>query len=424
MQKLKEILDNNDKDKISISEVIDVLQSFKITYTDESIRENAVKIYERIPITYRDIVAAKDALLEYIWKLKGDCYKINAFQYDSIWKNYSNERYDEISKQLLLIKRRYPEERISNLYNNASPQTIVIYHQYFNNSRDELVKFDALHPFVFDKLELIPTKDEIDCMLYNFPSYFPDIIKINTHVVDNVTIQKYISKQYSLEPEIPKLALNCEVYPEIYEHLCLDDISSSKKTDVLKNIENILSCKVIPNKHTFHMILKYGLRNNAIELLIEYGYIITNDDLITMLKFGIDFDYIHKITDILLDEDDYFKLYINKDTSSGLYKIFKPELRTKIKLRQLFINSEYNDAIKFMKEHNMQPDRYCLDSIYGTSGNSKKSLMNLILEFKCIPKIGIRQLQSLKYGSTQISDDGIFEICKKNGIDAAYMSSY
>ena len=429
MQKFKEILDNDTKDKIPIHEVISIIESLKTQYTDESISKYAIRIYERIPIIYTDVIAAKDALLECIWTLKCNNDNKNcAFYYDSIWKGYRHPFHqDMISTQLLLIKGAYKKYGIPIFYNDTSPQTIVIYHKYHNSDRSELINFRHLHPFVFNKLGLIPTKNEIEHMLNNFPGYFTEIMNINIHPPDNVTLQKYLPG--NVNKKIPKLVLNYDVYPDIYEHLCLDDIPCCEIIDIdtpriLNNIENILSHKVIPNKQSFNAALTCGLKTNAIELLIKYGYVITKDDLKNLIKCDIDIDDLPGITDILLDEDDYFKFYINRDTNSGLYKIFKPELHNKIKLRQLFIFREYNDAIKFMKTHNMQPDRYCLDSIYGSSGNSKKSLINLLKEFKCIPKIGIRQLLSLTYGSLGFTTNEILEICKKNNIDAAYMSSY
>lgn len=272
LQAIKQI----DQNSITENEII-MLFSYLVTIKDY---KAFGFIYAQLDKIFIDVVTIKDTVLEIFQDINKRKVKSTSFVCDLIWKGLMSKEeimqyrnYDPCAQnailQTILIKAPHIIiENYDKFCMDALPETIIKYIEKDipNKPVLNMIKFKYLIPKVFIKLGIIPSKDEIDYMLKYNASYYNEILNINSHTLDNVSLRCLLSGYYLCEGDnIEYIDRKHGVYPELCKLLHIEDtfIRRLRNTNF---IDNALS-----------RIIKFVVDSKAID------FIINNNDC-TMLK--------------------------------------------------------------------------------------------------------------------------------------------
>lgn len=416
--------------------------------------------YNKIHRLFTNYVDIKDALLPMIWDYfeititYDDCNML-IFICDSLWRDYIKDtdlqtlllRYKCFSKnimlQLLLIKFPHKLELYyDQLCSHALPMTIIKYAKQDipNKPTLDLSKFHYLIPDIYKKLNITPSRDEINTMIIWFPHLMIDILDLAKDI-DIDMLNRYLAgynKGDTIRDEHYQ-----DIYQDIYKVCHVDktikpegyhvheepmthfggDVKNTTKNEHITNIiiKKVLSHKIIPNEETFKLVCDINAGDNAIQILINNGFNLEKKHVIYAIGQSVN---ISQFTDIQFDEDDYFHIFIHEIRLNDKdIKLFEPNIQNQVQLREMFRYHQFSNAYKFMKKYDMKPDRYCMDYSHNVTGNSRGTLIKIIREFNCAPSSSITYLQNLKHSNIFLKASEIDTICKSNNIDAAFMAT-
>ena len=383
-----------------------------------------------------------------------DCNMV-IFICDSLWKGYINDlnlkilllRYKCFAKniilQLLLIKFPHKLELYYDLLcSHALPMTIIKYvkQDIPNKPTLDLSKFHYLIPDIYKKLNIIPSRDEINTMITWVPHLMTDILDIAKDI-DIDMLNRYLAvynKGDTIRDD------HCQdIYQDIYTICHVDrtikpegyhvheepttlyggDVKNTTKTEHIMNviIKKVLSYKIIPNDETFKLVCDININDNAIQILINNGFDLEKKHVMYAIEQSVN---ISQFTDIQLNEDDYFYIFIHEiRLNDNDIKLFEPNIQNQVQLREMFRYHNFSNAYKMMKKYDMKPDRYCMDYSHNVTGNSRGTLIKILREFNCTPLSSITYLQNLKHSNTFLKSSEIEAICKSNNINAAFMAT-
>jgi len=198
------------------------------------------------------------------------------------------------------------------------------------------------------------------------------------------------------------------------KHLELILQSKVKTADLIPLFNEFMSYKIKLTKAHFNSVHKNSYNYKAhdiIQLLIKWGYPLDYEDIGKLMDEGINMDKIENYG-LKYDENLYYYSYLNDDWCYE--KNFDQCIEKKIlELRRLCKNNEstVKDLEEYMKNENIQPDRYCFDH---ACVNNLDLLEYLMKQYK--PTI-----TSLYWSSGEGNQKIFLEIIKDYKIDSKYM---
>lgn len=431
--KISNALIDSSIDKISIDEIMTLIE---YGYLRENDYRSVFKIYENLYKLFSYTINIRERMLTRIWKCQNAINKITTSRivfYDSIWIGYINyENFAsffnnfDINENLLLhiILCKLPEitkQYEKNYYYCHIPDIILRYIQINNIDPKDFILFEHITPYVYNKLSIPIPKYMIDNMLSKCGGFATEIFEANTSQLDDETLKICIKNEFR-ESEHRMLYDNTthayQYFPEIINNLILPKKHISDNMSHIDIIKKILEYKINISDSTFYETFNKYTSESILLLYIENGFMMQKHHVIYLLKRNMNLS--NFIINIELNESDYFSLYIQRVSINNNYLIFEKNIQKQIQLREMFRNKKLANAEKFMKNNNLQPDRYCMDAVFGADSfsSNKAILFRIIDKYQCIPMSLITRLINIY----DVSNKKLLEILAKNNINAEYMA--
>ena len=227
-----------------------------------------------------------------------------------------------------------------------------------------------------------------------------DIILTSACQYGHIEMIKQCLHEYKLQPSSKHLELILQ--------------SKVKTADLIPLFNEFMSYKIKLTKAHFNSIHKNSNNNKVrdiIQLLIKWGYPLDYEDIGKLMDEGINMDKIENYG-LKYDENLYYYSYLYDNWSYE--KNFDQCIEKKIlELRRLCKNpkSTVKELEEYMKNENIQPDRYCFDH---ACINNHDILEYLIEQYK-------PTLTSLYWAGGGNNQKIFLEIIKDYKIDSKYM---